>query len=93
MSGPITKDGSVFLRHGRRGSDHRRHDAVLSNAPAANRIFLRKQTYHARTGASTRWHAIDAAPIDNLRRREPFFEPLVQEGLLPYGTVSFAGMS
>ena len=93
FSGPIIKDRIWFL-----GSytpqifSQSVTTQFYNTAPAATRVAYGQQTYQYRQRNEYAFGRIDANPINNLRLTGSYlWNPLIQEGALPYGTISFSG--
>lgn len=93
FSGPIIKDRVWFL-----GSytpqilSQTVTTQFYNTAPAATRVAYGQQTYQYRQRNEYAFGRIDANPISNLRLTGSYlWNPLIQEGALPYGTISFSG--
>ena len=93
FSGPILKDKVWFF-----GSysptilTQTVNTQFYNTAPAATRVKYGTQTYKYRSKNEYAFGRIDASPIQNLRLTGTYlWNPLSQEGALPYGTLSFSG--
>jgi hypothetical protein len=93
LSGPILKDKVWFFgSYSPTVLTQTTVTQFYSNAPAATRTAFGSQTYQFKQRNEYAFGRIDASPWSKLRLTGTYlWNPLVQEGALPYGTTSFAG--
>jgi len=64
----------------------------VANAITPARTQVNQQTYNATTRYEYAFASIDAAPTNNLRVNVTYlWNPIIQEGVIPFGTASFGG--
>ena len=93
LSGPILKDKVWFFgSYSPTVLTQTVTTSFFSNAPAATRVAYGQQTYQFKQRNEYAFARIDASPISKLRLTGTYlWNPLIQEGALPYGTASFTG--
>jgi hypothetical protein len=93
LSGPIVKDKVWFFgSYSPQILDQDVTTQFFSNAKAASRTSFGSQNYQIKHTNEYAFARIDASPFSKLRLTSTFlWNPLIQEGVLPYGTISFAG--
>jgi hypothetical protein len=65
----------------------------FTNAPAATRTLTATETFRLKRTVEYAFARVDANPFDNLRLSGTYtWNPVVDEGALPFGTLSFGGV-
>lgn len=95
LSGPILKNKIWFFgSYSPQITDQTVKTVFYTNAPTATRTVTDRETYHSKTIQEYSFIRLDASPISKLRLTGTFlWNPLVQEGILPYGTESNASVT
>jgi hypothetical protein len=93
LSGPIVKDRVWFFgSYSPQLLDQNVTTQYYSNNSAAKRITYGTQTRQYKEKQEYAFGRIDASPFSKLRLTGTYlWNPLIQEGALPYGTISFNG--
>jgi hypothetical protein len=64
-----------------------------TNAPAATRTLTATETFRLKRTIEYAFARLDATPFDNLRLSGTYtWNPIIDEGALPFGTMSFGGV-
>lgn len=94
ISGPILKDKVYFFgSYSPTVLDQTVNTTFYSNAPASSRVVNGTEKYQFKQINEYSFARIDATPFSNLRLTGTYlWNPLVQEGALPFGTASFGGV-
>jgi hypothetical protein len=92
LSGPILKDKVWFFgSYTPQVFDTKVKTNFYTNLPAATRTLNSTDTYRNKRTYEYAFGRIDASPIDSLRISATYlWNPIIDEGLAPFGTVSFA---
>lgn len=93
LSGPILKNKVWFFgSYSPQIRDQTVTTQFYNNVAAANRVGYGTQTYQYKSRNEYAFGRIDASPTSKLRLTGTYlWNPLIQEGALPYGTLSFSG--
>lgn len=91
LSGPIVKDKVWFFgSYTPQVFDTTVNTNFYQNLPAATRQLVSSDTYRNKRTYEYAFGRIDAAPFSSLRLSATYlWNPIIDEGLTPYGTVSF----
>lgn len=94
LSGPIIKDKVWFFGSYSPQVFENTVDTVFyTNAPAATRTIRARDTYRQTQRFEFAFARIDAQPFSRLRLTGTYlWNPVITEGLLPFGTVSIGGV-
>jgi hypothetical protein len=94
LSGPVFKNKLYFF-----GSytpqifDTINETSFYTNAPAATRTLTATETFRLKRTIEYAFGRLDATPLDNLRLSGTYtWNPIIDEGALPFGTMSFGGV-
>jgi len=93
LSGPIVKDKVwFFTSYAPQITNQHTTTTFYNSAPAATRVYRDTQTYDAKYTNEYAFGRIDASPFQSLRLTGTYlWNPAVQDGVIPFGTVSFGG--
>ncbi|MFV0389424.1 MAG: TonB-dependent receptor plug domain-containing protein [Pyrinomonadaceae bacterium] len=94
LRGPIVKDKAWFsVNWAPTIVETNRQSLFYTNAPAASRTFQYEYNYQNKQTNQYGFARIDADPFSNLRLTGTFlWNPLIQQGTLPYGTLNFGNV-
>ncbi|MBC7901331.1 MAG: TonB-dependent receptor [Saprospiraceae bacterium] len=93
LSGPIIKDRLWFFgSYSPQILETTVDTTFYTNQPAATRTVVSTDTYRQKVIQQYAFGRLDAQPIDKLRLSGTYlWNPVITEGLLPFGTASFGG--
>lgn len=94
LSGPIWKNKAYFfVSHSPQIFNETRDVTFYSDALAGDRVVTNQETFHRKRTQNYSFARIDATPWSKLRLTGTFlWNPLVDEGALPFNTVSIGGI-
>lgn len=93
LSGPVIKDRLWFFGSYTPQIYESQVDTTFyTSGPSSIRTITGTDRYNATTTYEYAFGRLDAAPIDNLRLTGTYlWNPVAQDGILPYGTISIGG--
>ncbi|MCA1639974.1 MAG: TonB-dependent receptor plug domain-containing protein [Acidobacteria bacterium] len=93
LSGPIIKDRLWFFgSYSPTITNTRVNTTFFTNAPAATRSITNREEFRLNRTFHYAFSRLDAQPVSNLRLSGTYtWNPIVDQGALPFGTVSLGG--
>ncbi|MBX7169535.1 MAG: carboxypeptidase regulatory-like domain-containing protein [Pyrinomonadaceae bacterium] len=93
FSGPILKDKAwFFTSYSPQIYENNVHSVFYTAVPSATRTKTAEADYYNKTKYEYAFARIDASPLSTLRLTGTFlWNPVAQNGIIPYGTANFGG--